>query len=92
MSVLISVPIDMAISKYSNLNHACTLYNKSKPVEVDFGMALQQIQNVVCVHSHTYVNIEISLLHHKDLCIHSGKSVKFILLLMYPAGITPISA
>ena len=25
MSVLISVPIDMAISQYSNLNHACVL-------------------------------------------------------------------
>ena len=50
------------------------LYNKSKPVEVDFGMALQQIQNVVCVHSHTYVNIEISLLHQQR-SLHTSRKV-----------------
>ena len=60
------------------------LYNKSKPVEVKFGMALQQIQNVVCVLFCKYWNLSIT---PKKIIAYIQES-----LLMHPAGTTPISA
>ena len=42
MSVLISVPIGMAISQYSNLNHACAVYRLKQTVRVKFSAKMKR--------------------------------------------------
>ena len=59
------------------------VYENNKPVKVQFGISLQQIQNVVCVHSEIckYWDFFFFAPYYidKDLYTYSGESVKLLL-------------